>query len=154
MTAAKRTRMKARPRMPRPAAKRRLASGRSRIASPYAAASTVQIERRTIPGETEAQAVAEIQAIVDRLAAGDLRQQLGALVPNECGARCEPPVVEVLENSNVARAICEDADRFGADVVCMASHGSGASHALHGSVTKGVLKRLRRPLLVVQRPED
>jgi acetylornithine deacetylase len=31
----------------------------------------VQIERRTIPGETEAQAVGEIQAIVDRLGAAD-----------------------------------------------------------------------------------
>jgi acetylornithine deacetylase len=31
----------------------------------------VQIERRTIPGETEGQAVGEIQAIVDTLAAGD-----------------------------------------------------------------------------------
>ncbi len=39
--------------------------------STYAAASTVQIERRTIPGETESQAVAEIQAIVDALAAAD-----------------------------------------------------------------------------------
>lgn len=39
--------------------------------STYAAASTVEIERRTIPGETEAQAVEEIQAIVDRLAAED-----------------------------------------------------------------------------------
>ena len=35
--------------------------------STYAATSKVQIERRTVPGETEAQAVAEIQAIVDRL---------------------------------------------------------------------------------------
>ncbi len=39
--------------------------------STYAASSKVQIERRTIPGETEAQAVAEIQAIVDALAAED-----------------------------------------------------------------------------------
>ncbi|HEY2014849.1 MAG TPA: ArgE/DapE family deacylase [Bryobacteraceae bacterium] len=39
--------------------------------STYAATSTVQIERRTIPGETEAQAVREIQAIVDSLAAAD-----------------------------------------------------------------------------------
>jgi len=39
--------------------------------STYAAASSVHIERRTIPGESEAQAVAEIQAIVDRLAAAD-----------------------------------------------------------------------------------
>lgn len=84
----------------------------------------------------------------------DLREQLSALIPNETGARCQPPRVEVLEDDDVARAICAEAERFGADVVCMASHGLGASQALHGSVTKGVLKRLRRPLLVVRRPED
>jgi len=39
--------------------------------STYAAACTLKIERRTIPGETEADSVAEIQAIVDRLAAAD-----------------------------------------------------------------------------------
>ena len=39
--------------------------------STYAPSSTVQIERRTVPGETEAQATAEIQAIVDGLAAQD-----------------------------------------------------------------------------------
>ena len=39
--------------------------------STYAAQSTVKIERRTIPGETESQAVREIQEIVDRLAASD-----------------------------------------------------------------------------------
>jgi acetylornithine deacetylase len=39
--------------------------------STYAAQSTVKIERRTIPGETEAQAVQEIQRIVDKLAASD-----------------------------------------------------------------------------------
>jgi acetylornithine deacetylase len=45
-----------------------LLSGGSGL-STYAASSTVQIERRTIPGETEAQAVAEIQAVVDCVAA-------------------------------------------------------------------------------------
>ena len=39
--------------------------------STYAAEATVQIERRTIPGETEAQAVAEIQAAVDCVEAND-----------------------------------------------------------------------------------
>ena len=39
--------------------------------STYAPSSTVQIERRTVPGETEAQATAEIQSIVDFLAAQD-----------------------------------------------------------------------------------
>jgi acetylornithine deacetylase len=39
--------------------------------STYAPSCVLQIERRTVPGETEAQAVAEIQAIVDRLDAAD-----------------------------------------------------------------------------------
>jgi acetylornithine deacetylase len=47
-----------------------LLSGGSGL-STYAASSTVQIERRTIPSETEAQAVAEIQAVVDCVAASD-----------------------------------------------------------------------------------
>lgn len=47
-----------------------LLSGGSGL-STYAASSKVQIERRTVPGETEAGAVAEIQALVDRLAAED-----------------------------------------------------------------------------------
>jgi acetylornithine deacetylase len=39
--------------------------------SAYAAHCRLQIERRTIPGETEAQAVAELQRLIDRLAAAD-----------------------------------------------------------------------------------
>jgi len=39
--------------------------------STYAAQSTVKIERRTIPGETETQAAGEIRSIVDRLSAAD-----------------------------------------------------------------------------------
>lgn len=84
----------------------------------------------------------------------DFREQLRALIPNETGARCQPPEVEVLEDNDVAKAICAEAEQFGADVVCLASHGLGASRALHGSVTKAVLKRLRRPLLVVRRREE
>jgi nucleotide-binding universal stress UspA family protein len=83
----------------------------------------------------------------------DLREKLASLVPAETGARCQPPLVEVLENGDVAKAICAEAERFGADVVCLASHGLGASRALHGSVTKAVLKHLRRPLLIVRRRE-
>jgi acetylornithine deacetylase len=39
--------------------------------STYAPSSMVQIERRTVPGETQARATAEIQAIVDSLEAAD-----------------------------------------------------------------------------------
>ncbi len=39
--------------------------------STYAASCKLQIERRTVPGETEAQAVGELQAIVGKLSAAD-----------------------------------------------------------------------------------
>ena len=39
--------------------------------SAYAAHSRLQVERRTIPGETEAQAVAELQGIINKLSAED-----------------------------------------------------------------------------------
>lgn len=39
--------------------------------STYAASCTLQVERRTVPGETSAQALSEIQAILDRLTAED-----------------------------------------------------------------------------------
>ncbi|WP_414660280.1 universal stress protein [Horticoccus sp. 23ND18S-11] len=84
----------------------------------------------------------------------DLAEQLRLLIPFETGARCQPPIVEVIEGHDVAAAVCEEAERFGADIVCLSSHGLGASHALHGSVTKAVLKKLRRPLLVVRRSDE
>lgn len=39
--------------------------------STYAASCRLQIERRTVPGETESQAIGEIQSIADKLAAAD-----------------------------------------------------------------------------------
>lgn len=83
----------------------------------------------------------------------DLRLQLRELIPDESGARGQPPEVQVLQDDDVAKAICEEAERFGADVLCLASHGFGASRALHGSVAKAVLNRSRRPVLIVRRPE-
>jgi acetylornithine deacetylase len=53
--------------------------------STYAAHSTVKIERRTVPGETEAQAVGEIQKIADKLAEsdGDFRATVRAFFVRE-----------------------------------------------------------------------
>ena len=84
----------------------------------------------------------------------DLREHLSSLIPLETGARCRPPEVEVLKHDDVAEAIRAEADRFGADLVCVASHGMGASRALHGSVTKALLRKIHRPLLVIRRMEE
>lgn len=83
-----------------------------------------------------------------------LREQLRALIPDETGARFQTVEVGVMEQRTVADAICEEAESFGADLVCLSSHGLGASQALQGSVAKAVLKQIRRPMMVLRRPED
>ena len=84
----------------------------------------------------------------------DLKGQLLSLIPLETSARCQPPEAEVLKNDDVADAIRVEADDFGADLVCISSHGMGASRALHGSVTKALVRKLHRPLLVIRRMEE
>jgi nucleotide-binding universal stress UspA family protein len=83
-----------------------------------------------------------------------LRSRLQGLVPAEAIDRSQTAEVEVLRDRDPARAICAEADRFGADLVCLASHGLGGARAIFGSVTTAVLRRLRRPFLVVRRPEE
>lgn len=96
----------------------------------------------------------------ETVGAGAVRQRerlegrLTGLVPAEMGARGQPPEVGVIEHEDPAAAIAAEADRFGADLVCLASHGLGGSKAVFGSVTQRVLKVLRRPILVVRRPDE
>ena len=62
--------------------------------------------------------------------------------------------VEVVEGRDVAKAICHEAERFSADVICLGSHGgSGLSKAVLGSVAHKVMKLSSRPLLVVRPPK-
>jgi len=61
--------------------------------------------------------------------------------------------VDVIESHDAAAGICEAADRFDADLVCIGSHGhSGLLAAAMGSVAQAVIARSRRPVLVVRRP--
>ena len=57
----------------------------------------------------------------------------------------------VIEDTHPARAICQAAERFGADLICLGSHGrSGVSAALMGSVAHEVISQSHRPVLVVR----
>ena len=57
---------------------------------------------------------------------------------------------EVLTHHDVAGAICEVAERFGADAICMGSRGrSRVASALLGSTVQGVLSHAGKPVLVV-----
>jgi nucleotide-binding universal stress UspA family protein len=79
---------------------------------------------------------------------------LRRLIPAELTARAQPAEVEVIEHADPAAAINAEAERFGADLVCLASHGLGGSRAVFGSVTQRLLKTIRRPVLVVRRPDE
>ncbi len=80
-------------------------------------------------------------------------RQLRALIPAAAEAGGIISEVEVVEHRKPATAICQAAERFGADVVCLTTHGrSGLSAAVLGSVANAVMAGSKRPLLVVRPP--
>lgn len=85
----------------------------------------------------------------DRLSA-----ELQALIPVETEAHGINSRVEVVDHSDVATAICQAAERLGADLICMSSQGrSGLARTLLGSVTQAVMARSQRPVLVIRPPK-
>jgi len=85
----------------------------------------------------------------------DATARLQSLIPDETGHRGIASEVHVLESTAPAKAIYQAAERFGADVVCLGSHGrSGLSAALVGSVTHAVMEHTLRPVLVVRPPAE
>ena len=82
-------------------------------------------------------------------------EQLRALVPSEASSLGLRVEVEVCEHPVPAEAICHAAERLGADVICLASHGrTGLASAIMGSVATSVLARSKRPLHLIRALED
>ena len=82
---------------------------------------------------------------------GALEAKLRALIPAEAEKRGVATEVRIVESSDAGKAICEAADRFCADLVCLGSHGrSGLVAAVLGSVAQAVIARSRCPVLVVR----
>ncbi len=82
-----------------------------------------------------------------------LEAQLRALIPAGAAARGIETHVEIVESLDHATAICQAAERLGADLICMGSHGrTGLSQALLGSVAQAVMTDSRRPVLIVRPP--
>ena len=80
-------------------------------------------------------------------------EQLRELIPSEAAARWIVTKVEVVESDRPSTAICQAAERFGADLICIGSHGrSGLSKAILGSVAQDVMARCHLPVMVVQPP--
>lgn len=81
----------------------------------------------------------------------DLAARLEALVPKAALARGVQSRIEIAEHQHPSAAICQAAERCGADLVCIGSQGrSGLKKKLLGSVTESVMRRSKRPVLVVR----
>jgi nucleotide-binding universal stress UspA family protein len=82
-----------------------------------------------------------------------LEEALLARIPRQFSTAGIAITSRVVEHDDVAAAICESAEKFGADIICMASRGhSPLVSAIIGSVAQGVLGRSHRPVLVVPPP--
>jgi nucleotide-binding universal stress UspA family protein len=79
-----------------------------------------------------------------------LRTELEALVQNEGRELGIETRVEVLEASDVPEAVCQQAERMSADMICMSTRGHGRmTTALLGSTAQGVVRRSGRPVLLI-----
>jgi nucleotide-binding universal stress UspA family protein len=93
------------------------------------------------PGREEERAAADAERAA----------RLRALVPPTAERAGITTHVEIARGS-VAREICSAADRVGADLVCLGSHGESGVKAILGSAVTAVLRESVRPVLVVPAP--
>jgi len=81
----------------------------------------------------------------------ELAARLEALVPESALARGIQSRVEVVEHQHAAAAICQAAERSGAELICIGSRRrSGLKKKLLGSVTESLMRRSSRPVLVIR----
>jgi nucleotide-binding universal stress UspA family protein len=81
--------------------------------------------------------------------------QLRAMIPPEAEKLGITSEVEVVESSEAARAICQAAARFGADLLCIGAHSHlGLMAKVMGPVALGTLKHSECPVLIVWPPRE
>jgi nucleotide-binding universal stress UspA family protein len=95
--------------------------------------------------------VPKVGANAERVVAA--RDELAKLIPKDGAGVSASTSIHVLEASDPEKAICQAAERLGADVICLGTHGrSGVSRAVLGSVAQAVLAGTRRPVLLARAP--
>ena len=83
----------------------------------------------------------------------DAEAKMQTLVPELLATSGAATTSEVVVHHDIATAICEAADRFGADVICMGTKGhTRAGAALLGSTVQAVLARSHKSVFVVTPP--
>ena len=86
---------------------------------------------------------------------GNCLRKLKELVPVDAASRGIRTEVEVIEQRDAAQGICQAAERFGADAICLATHGrSGLASVVAGSVASSLLGMATRPLYLVSVIKD
>jgi nucleotide-binding universal stress UspA family protein len=84
-----------------------------------------------------------------------LGRRLQDLLPPEADARGIRTDARVVEGDDVAKGISQEAERFGADVIVIASKGlSGMDRMVMGSVAQALLTQSARPVFVVRLPAE
>ena len=82
-------------------------------------------------------------------------KKLEALIPTDAASRGILTEMEVVEQPDAAQGICQAAERFGADAICLATHGhTGLASVVLGSVARSLLGQTTRPLYLVRVIED
>jgi nucleotide-binding universal stress UspA family protein len=78
-------------------------------------------------------------------------KQLTDLIPADAALAGILTEVEVVEHRDAAQGICQAAERFNADAICLATHGhTGLASVVLGSVAMSLLGKTTRPLYLVR----
>ncbi len=95
------------------------------------------------------------QSVRDTVA-GQIRKEHGEIQRMEAELKSSGLDVQaLLVQGPTVEKILSEADRLKADMMVAGSHGRGAlHHLLVGSVTEGLLRKVRCPLVVVPRPSS
>jgi len=95
-----------------------------------------------------------LQSVSERVtteAAAAARSRLSQLIPPDASGTGIATELHVIDAPEAWQAICQAAERFGADLVCLGTHGrTGIARAALGSVAANVLTHSRRPLLLAR----
>lgn len=86
-----------------------------------------------------------------RIMLAEIDRRLSALVPLDVAGRGVDVEVAVIESQKVPEAIRQEAERFGAELICIGSRSQGLGGAVLSPVANTLL-RGRRPVLVVREP--
>lgn len=81
------------------------------------------------------------------------RERLLSLIPSDTLSSSRATRLHILESNHVAEAICQAAERFDANLICVGTHGrSGVAKAVLGSIAQGVVAHTQRPVLLTHAP--